>query len=302
MNTFRVLALVLLAAALSVPSTVQAQKKEDFLQIQRDVAQLQDDVRKLQKSQDEKIAALQALLQQNLDAANRLATSLSGMQTSLTTTLSEQQRGVVAPMAALSKEVEQMSGEFRSVRENVSDLGSQLTRLDTKLTDISSAVRTITTPPVAPPPPVAAAPADPVPPPGVTAEGLFENARRDFLAKRDQLAMTEFNDYLKYFPKTENAPRAQFYVGQIYDRAEQPEDAAKAFDAVMERFPPNPFTPEAHYMKAVSLFKAKQRVEAADEFQEFLRLYPTNENAPRARQHLLELKRPVSPPKSSGKR
>jgi TolA-binding protein len=302
MSAFRVLVLVALAAALLPgPAGLRAQRKEDFLQIQRDVAQLQDQVKQLQRSQDDKIAALETLLRQALDASNALSTSLSTLQTSLTTTLSEQQRGVVAPMAALSKQVEQISDEFGSIRSNMTELGAQIGRLDGKLADISSAIRTLQAPPVAPPPPISAAPPDPVPPPGVTPDSLFENARRDYLAKRDDLAMQEFNDYLKYFPQTENAPRAQYHVGMIYDRAEQFDDAAKAFDAVLERFQPNPFTPEAHYMKGVVLMKAKRRTEAASEFQDFLRLYPTSDNAPKARQHLRELGVPATGAKPRGR-
>jgi len=40
--------------------------------------------------------------------------------------------------------------------------------------------------------------------------------------------MQEFQDYLKYFPKTELAPNAQFYVGEIYLRNGDSENAVKS--------------------------------------------------------------------------
>jgi TolA-binding protein len=292
MSAFRAPAAVLLSLA-GWGSPGLAQNRQDLLQIQRDVAQLQDQVKQLQKAQDEKIAALQALVQQSLDASSRLSSALSGLQTSLTTALSEQQRGVVAPMAALSKEVEHLSGEFRSLHTNVSELGTLLGRLDTKLADVSSAVRSLSAPP--PPPPVAAAPADPVPPPGVTAEGLFNNARADFSGKRDELALQGFADYLKFFPKTENAPRAQHYIGLIYDRNEQYEDAVKAFDAVLERFPENPYTAESMYWKGVELIKLNQRAEATTVMNDYLKRYPDGDRAAQAKDHLRNLRTP--PPK-----
>src|SRR6202044_3238337 len=55
--------LLVLALAVS-PASLLAQKKDDLTSIQRDVAQLEDQVRQLQKSQDEKNAALTALVQQ----------------------------------------------------------------------------------------------------------------------------------------------------------------------------------------------------------------------------------------------
>ena len=281
-----------------------AQKKEDFQQIQRDVAQLQDQVRQFQKSQDDKIAALTTLVQQSLDASNKLAAGLSQMQTSMSDTLAQQQQKVVAPIAALSKEVEQMSGDFRSVQSGVTEMGGQLARLDSKLADISSAVRTLSARPVeapsAAPPPAAAA--EPQPPPGLTAEGLIDTARRDYSAKRDELAFSGFTDYLKYFGKTEMAPRAQYFRGMIYDRAEQYEDAAKAFDDVLEHYPEGPATADSSYMKGVVLMKAKRNPEARDQFNDFIKRYPNHDNAAKARQHLKEIAGPAPAKPSVGKR
>src|SRR5207302_3492427 len=107
------------------------------------------------------------------------------------------------------------------VRENVADLSGRLAKLDSKLTDISNAIRTLQAPPAAPPP-APGAPGNPAaqgPPPGVSAESLFQNAFRDYSSGKDELAMDEFNQYLKYFPQTAEAPTAQYYIGAIYDRA-----------------------------------------------------------------------------------
>jgi TolA-binding protein len=294
MKFFRVLAIASAAALCA-----QAQSKQDFQQIQRDLAQLEFDVKEMKKAQDEKIAALTVLVQQSLDASTKISSGLSQLQTSLTTTLSEQQRGVVAPIAALGKEVEQMSGDFRSVQTNVSELGSQISRVDSKLADISSAVRILSTAQAQAPPPPALA-AEPQPPAGVTAVTQFENARRDYSAKRDELALAGFSDYIKYFPKTEDAPRAQYFIGMIYDRAEQYEDAIQAFDAVMERYPEHPtVTPDSLYMKAADLMKLKRRTDAVAEFQEFIGRYPSHDSAPKARSHLRELGMTPAPAKTA---
>src|SRR6185295_10969052 len=106
--------------------------------------------------------------------------------------------------------------DFRSVQTNVAELSRSLRKMDDKLNDILTAVRTINTPPVAPP--TAAAQDKPgMPPPGVTAEVLYQNGYRDYMAKKDELALQEFNEYLKYFDKSEQAPTVQFYIGNLYD-------------------------------------------------------------------------------------
>ncbi len=277
------------AILLSIPALTFAQRREDILSIQRDVAQLQDQIKQLQAGQDQKLAALQTLIQQAVEESAKLNVALGSMQKGVTERLTEQQARVVAPVATLGTKVDEMSGDLRALRENVSDLTARLGSLDNKLTDISSAIRTLSQPPVAPPPSASAVPASPVPPPGTTADGLWQSAFRDYSSGKDQLAMSQFNDFLKYFPQTENAPSAQFYVAQIYYRNKQFDDAVQAFDAVLERYPENPKTPDSLYYKGAALMNTTRRSEAADEFKEFLDRYPSHTLAANAQAHLRTL-------------
>jgi TolA-binding protein len=279
-------------SVLLMPGWMQAQKREDILSIQRDVAQLQDQLKQMQDGQDQKLAGIQKLLQQALDEQTRLSTSMSAMQRTITDRLNDQSNKVEAPIAVLGTKVDQSAEELRSLRENMANLSTRFGNLDGKLADISSAIRTLGTP-AAPPPPgngaAALSPVTPAAPAGVSAESLFQNAFRDYSSGKDELAMMEFNDYLKYFPQSENAASAQYYVAQIYDRAKQYDDAVQAFDAVLERYPDNPKTPDAQYGKAVDLMKAGHRADASAEFKEFLARYPTHSLAHNAQAHLKEL-------------
>ena len=49
--------------------------------------------------------------------------------------------------------------------------------------------------------------------------------------------MDEFINFIAHFPTSENAPKAQYYMGVIFGRGEQYEDSVKAYDAVLERYP-----------------------------------------------------------------
>ncbi len=276
---------VLLTAFLTLTSSVlSAQKREDFIALQRDVAQMQDQMKELQKSQDEKLGALTTLVQQSLDASSRMSTGLMQLQKNVETTLAEQQSKVVQPVVGLGTKVDQMSDDFKAMKENINALSAQMSKLDTKLADISSAVRVLSTP-VAPP--SAAPPAANVP----SAQTLWENANRDVSGGNDTVAMQEYVEYLKYYHDTENAPTAQFNIGVIYDRADQHEDALKAFNAVLE-FPENPRSADALYWKGMELMKMDQNTEAAATFREFIKRYPSNENARKARANLATLSGP----------
>ena len=80
----------LLLVCLAAPSLF-AQKREDILSIQRDVAQLQDQVKQLQTSQDQKLAELESLIKQALDQSNQASASMTALQRTLTDRLNDQQ-------------------------------------------------------------------------------------------------------------------------------------------------------------------------------------------------------------------
>jgi tol-pal system protein YbgF len=265
------------------------QRREDILSIQRDVAQLQDQVKQMQTAQDQKLAAIQALVQQAVEESAKLNAALNAFQKNVGDRLAEQQSKVVAPVVMLGAKVDEISDDLRSVRENVASLSTRLGTLDNKLADISAAVRTLATPPPPPPSSDTSPQAGIAVPPGVTADSLWTAAFRDYSSGKDELAMREFADYLKYFPQTENAPSAQYYMGQIYVRAKQYDDAVQAFDAVLERFPENPKSPDALYMKGVALMNTSRRAEAAVEFREFLDRYPGHNLTANAQAHLRTL-------------
>jgi TolA-binding protein len=208
------------------------------------------------------------------------------LQKNVETTLADQQTKVVGPVVGLGTKVDQMADDYKAMKENINALSAQLSKLDTKLADISGAVRTLSNP-VAPPTATGGPPAN-VP----SAQTLWENANRDLSGGNDTVAMQELVEYLKYYHETENAPTAQYNIGTIYDRADQSQDALKAFSAVLD-FPENPRSPDALYWKGMELMKMNQNTDAAATFREFLKRYPTNENARKARANLANLSVPA---------
>ena len=284
--------LLLLSMALS-PAILLGQKKEDLASIQRDIADMDDHVKQLQKAYDVKIGELTALLQQSIDLNSKTAAAMAALQHNLDQKLAEQQTKLVAPVATLGSKVDEMSSDLRSVAANVAELVRHMNALDEKIKDMSDAVRSINSP--AQPPPKADVPggtaqqAQEGPPAGWSAELSYQNAYRDFQGKKDDLAIEELAQYVKYAPQSENAPNAQYYIGQIYFRGEDYEDATKAFDAVLEKFPANSKTAEAQYMKACSLMKAKHKTDAGKEFKAFIAKYPDSPRVKDAHVYLQEL-------------
>lgn len=293
--------LLLLSMALS-PVILLGQKKEDILSIQRDVANLDDHVKQLQKSIDDKLAALTALIQQSIDASNKTNAAMTAMQHNVDQKLAEQQTKLVAPVATMGAKVDEMSGDFRSVQTNVAELVRHLNSLDDKVKDISDAVRTLAAASVAPPPattvPGAPATAQQQAPDacaGSSADMSYTTALGDYNGKKDDLALEEFAQYVKCFQSSANAPNAQYYIGQIYYRTENWPDAVQAFDRVVEKYPTNPKTSEAAYYKACALMKNKEKTAAAKEFRNFVANYPDSPHLKDAHVHLRELGMETAP-------
>ena len=252
---------------------------KEIMELQRDVAMLQDQVRNLQSSIDQKVAAIQALTQQTLDSVTRTNTAVAVMENRFNETMKQQQQSLNGPVANVGQKLDQMSEDFRAVRESVLDMNTRMGKLDAKMADLQNLINTVRSAPAAPPPAVGA-PGEPNssqassgPPAGMQASTTYTNAYSDYTAGKNDIAFQEFSDYLKYFGNTEFAPNAQFYIANIYYRKQDYANAMQAFDAVLEKFADNPKTAESHYLKGMCEMGLGRNDAAARDFRDVYARY-----------------------------
>jgi tol-pal system protein YbgF len=280
----RLLLLILVAFPVICPAV-----SKEILELQREVAQLQDSLDKLKSSLDTKFGTLTAQLQGAVDASNRTNSTRAAMQGAIQEQLRSQGKEVVAPVAGLGSKVDQMLTEFQEVRNSMSDATTRLGKLEQQILDLSNQVRTMNTP-AAPPPSSGGSASTTSPPtatvPPISGDVLYQNAYRDKLGGKSDLALQEFNDYLKYYGQAPLAPAAQFWIGDIYFTQGDYESALKAFDTVLVQYPANNKTPDAFYMKGRTLVKLDRRNAGAAEFRELIKRYPGSELATKARAQL----------------
>ena len=274
-------------AALALPGALSAQKKE-IVELQRDIALLQDQVRTMQRSMDEKLAAVQVLLQQTLDTANKTNTSVAVLESGFRDRMRDFEKQLGAPTVALGSKVDTMASEFSALKESVADVSSRLGKVQTQIVDLGNAIKIMNAPPT-PPPPTGGMGAAGGPPPGMTARGLYDNAQRDMGSGNADLALQQFQDYLKFYGDTELAPNAQFYVGQIHYNQKDYEAALSAFDMVLEKFPDNTKTPDAMFMKGRTLLLQGKHTAAATQFRELIKRFPSSDSAAKAKVELKNL-------------
>ncbi|MBI3208729.1 MAG: tetratricopeptide repeat protein, partial [Candidatus Solibacter usitatus] len=210
--------------------------------------------------------------------------------------------GVVqAPIAGLGAKVDNLSNDYSVMSESVKDLSTRMNKIQSQLTDILTAVKTLNAPPV--PPPDAAGPAGSAvtsggPPRGITQQQLYEQAKADKEAGNFDMAYNEFQDYLRWFPRGEFAPNAQFYMGEILYLKKDYDGAVDAFEKV-EAFGENNKSPDALFLKGKSYMSSERRSSAIKAFDEVIKNYPSTEVGRKAR----DLRRSLAPaPVTTGKK
>ena len=267
---------------LAVPALAPAASKE-IQELQRDVALLQQQIKDLQRSQDEKFAAVIELARQSIEAANRASTGVAVITSTVEKNLRDQTAQIATPVQGLSTRLNEMGGELRTVSQAVSDLTALMNRLQAQLTDINNAIKVMQAPPAAPPQPGGGQPAAANEAAPMPAETMYNAARQDYISGKYDLAVQEFADYLKYYGNTGYAPNAQFYIAMVHFVQNNFEAAVKEFDSVLEKYPDNNKTAEALLYKGSALVKMPgHKTEGAAEFMEVIKRYPKTDQAARA--------------------
>jgi tol-pal system protein YbgF len=292
MKTMRPVYRLALIALLLPAGSVFAASKE-MQEMQRDIAQLQDQVRSLQSSFDQKMAAIQTLLQQALDAGNKANTGVAVLSSSVNQTLDRELTSKLAPIASLAAKVDNTNNDVSEVRNQVSDLNSSINKVLQKLGDMNEAMKVLQAP--APPPPgTGQAPQMQA---QIPAETLFNNALKDYAGGKYDLAISEFSDFVKFYPDNPNAANAQLNIGEAHSAQGKYELAAQDFDAVIERYPANEqVTPNAYFDKGMALKGSGRKTEAIATFRALIAKYPRKDQAEQARAQLRAMSVTVAAP------
>jgi len=278
--------------------------------------ELEDRITALQNDMNTKLSTMNGMLTAIQSDSRRNAELISGMQDSVSSGVARS----MTPVNGLTNRVDSVGEDVRSLKDALADITARMERMDAKITDLKNQMQimqspppmpsaggvgvvvpngssvpqttspqSVLTPPQYPTPAVSGPSTGPKPPAGMSADRSFAEAMRDLQTGKSDLAYNEFTQYLTYFPNTEFAARAQYYLGEIdYNRSNYP-SAIHNFDLVLERYPENPKTADAHLMKAYALLKANERNRAVQEFRILVNNYPHTDDARKAIQQLRSL-------------
>jgi tol-pal system protein YbgF len=275
------------------PAPAGAVNKE-MIELQQTVNQVLQAQKAMQSSMDEKFAVLKTLVEQANDANSKLSTSMGSLQK----TVQDTQAVVGARMDTMATQVQGLSDNLDETKQRLGKINQQLTELQSTLQSIDAKLAAMAAAANPPAPtggagsaPGAGSPAPPSP------DVLYQNALRDHTSGNYDLAGQEFQDYLKYYPTTDLASNAQFYLGEIAYAQKQYKQAIEQYDLVLDNYPKSYKLSTARYKKGMALLALGQKTAAIREFREVIRRFPNSDEDKRSRDQLRQMGASVTTPR-----
>jgi tol-pal system protein YbgF len=264
------------------PRPAEAVARE-ILQLQQDVTQLLQGQKDMQSSMIQNQAVLKTLLEQSSDSVNKLSGTMGGLQ-----------KSVQDVQASSGARLDTMSTQVQGLSDNLEEIKVRIGKLNQQLADLQGAVQSLdakfpaSAPGASTSSPGATGPGSSAAPPP-SADTLYSNGLRDITSGKYDLARQEFQDYLKYYPETDLASNAQFYLGEISYAQKNYDQAVTEYDKVLQNYPKSFKLAPARFKKGLALLEVGQKTAAIRELREVVRRYPGTDEEKRARARLREL-------------
>ena len=262
---------VLLIAVWGIATPAWGVSKE-IIQLQTQVQALQDAMTQMQTSFNERMGVMKNLMDQNTDSMNKVAASMTALQGSLEKLQTDN-----------GGKVEQLSGQIQALNDSLDELKARLAKVSKQLEDMQASQQS-----------AAASTAQQqaqqqalaqAPPPDV----LYNNALRDYNGAKNDLAIQEFSDYIKFYPNTDLAGNCYFYLGEIQFRQGNYQQAAQSYDQVLQNFPTGSKVASAQLKKGFALIELGKQEDGVAELRHVIQRYPRSPEALQARERLRKL-------------
>jgi TolA-binding protein len=212
-------------------------------------------------------------------------------------TLTELQRGLArlgTRLDDLGRETGQLQGRVDELRRRVDTLALQFDAVGAPAAGGNAG-----------PAPAPATVAQRPPPPPTQASDLYQTAYIDFTRGHYNLAIAAFREYLRLYPSTALAEKAQYWIGESYfslARAHQArgepdqvvqdlERAVQEFRRLVVAYPRGDRVPAALYKEALALSELGQVQLAQARLQFLADQFPSTEEAARARDELARIRK-----------
>jgi tol-pal system protein YbgF len=242
---------------------------KDMVQLQTQVEQLQQQMTAMQRAFDERMGVMKNLVEQDTDAVNKVAAALNALQT----TLQKQQTDG-------GSKTDQLSGQIQALNDTMDEIKVRLAKVTKQLEDMQAAQQSLAAQQATQQAQQQAQAS--APPPDV----LYNNALRDYNGDKNDLALQEFSDYVKFYPNTDLAGNSYFYLGEIQFKQGNYQPAVQSYDQVVQNFPSGNKAASAQLKKGFSLLELGKQDDGVVELRRLIQRYPRSPEALQARDRL----------------
>src|SRR5258708_888282 len=255
MKSHRIFSTLALILTLGLAPAYGASK--EIIQLQTQVDQLQQQMTQMTTSFNERMGVMKNLVEQNTDVANKVNATLRDLQTSINK--QQQDRG---------SQVDQISGQIQALNDTMDELKVRLAKVSKQLEDMQASQQSL-----------AASQATQqaqqqaqaqAPPPDV----LYNNGLRDYNGAKNELASQEFSDYIKFYPNTDLAGNAYFYLAEIQYRSGNFQQAVQNYDLVLQNFASGTKAASAQLKKGFALIELGKQDDGVRELRRLIPRYP----------------------------
>jgi len=206
---------------------------------------------------EERTAEMDSLLKEQIDLINRLRADLAAILGGM----DQRMEVVESKLEDLGQRFPELSRKMEMVKQSLSPVG------DTGKVDTSSVKVNV----------------DP--------QKLYDASYLDLTKGSYDLAVTGFTNYLKYFPETDLAGNAQYWLGECYYAKKNFTRSAIEFHKVLENYSTGAKVPSALYKLGLSLIELKSTNQAEKYLNELMEKYPNTQEAKLAQEKLKKIKK-----------
>ena len=183
--------------------------------------------------------------------------------------LRKNQADLVTKMTDLSGNLQNLNSQLESSQQQMTQLSQKLddlqADLDRRMGVLSGQVTGTSAP-------ASSNPSD-----------IYRLAYNDYQAGKFDLALVGFRNFVAQFPHADQAPQAQFYIGDSEFARKNWLDASAAYEKVVEMYPKSDFEPKALYKRGLALQALNRTDDAKECFKRLLKEHPHHELAKSAR-------------------
>jgi len=257
---------------------------KEMLQMMQQMDTLQQAVQNIQKTLDTQTAILKTLIEQANDNVNKIKVNMDDLRDA------EQKN-----LATSNARLDSMSTQIQALSESLDEAKARIGKLGEQLAQTQNIIQTLTAPPQPAGAPNSTTPgaspgSEPKPQSNIPdPDTLYNSGLSYYNGGQYDIAVQAFTDYLHYYPETDRASNAQFYIGDSYYLKKDYQKAITEYDKCVERYPRGNKAAEAQLRKGYALLELGQKSAGARELRSVVDQYPNSHEADLARQRLKKL-------------